>query len=460
MPATDLRTRLQRLRTHKQRAPEPPPEAPRPAQAGAQAGANELPGERIAAGRGAYHLIETRYPLNQKHGPRTLAEAFAHDPATAARLARDEALGRADMRALAFIDTETTGLAGGAGTLVFLVGVGVCEGDAFVVRQYFLSETASERAMFQALVADLTPRAGWITFNGKAFDLPLIESRLTLTRQRGALGQRPHLDLLMPARRLYRGRLPSCGLGDIERGVFKIAREDDDVPGWLIPQLYQAYLRTGNPREMRRVIYHNTVDILSMVTLTAHLLETFATPLPAAGRRTNDEGRSRPALAGSGEPSHAGRRRSSVAGTLADGVGRPIPEAADLLRLACWHEDQGRGAEAETAFRRALAGKLELPDRALGLTRLAALLKRQDRRAEAVPLWEQLASFSLDDASPFVELAKYYEWHGGDLGRAEAWTRRALALVGGLPGGWRRELAVAGLNQRLERVQAKLARSA
>ena len=466
MPAADLRTRLQRLRAYKQRAPEPPPEASPAAARPQPTQANELPGERIAAGRGAYQLIETRYPLSQQHGPRILAEAFAHDPATAARLARDEALGRADPRALAFIDTETTGLMGGAGTLVFLIGVGVCEDDAFVVRQYFMSDPACERALFQALVADLTPRAGWITFNGKAFDLPLIESRLTMTRQRGTLGQRPHLDLLMPARRLYRGRLPTCALGDIERGVFKIAREDDDVPGWLIPQLYNEYLRTGNPREMRRVIYHNTVDILSMVTLTAHLLEMFATPLNVAGRGTNphagtgDEGRSRAALAASAEPSRAGGRRSQERPIAGSVVGRPEPVAEDLLRLACWHADQGRAAEAEAAFRRALDGRLELPDRALALTRLAALLKRQDRRAEAVPLWEQLASFSLDDAGPFVELAKYYEWHGGDLGRAEAWTRRALALVGGLPGGWRRDLAVAGLNQRLARVRAKLARSA
>jgi uncharacterized protein YprB with RNaseH-like and TPR domain len=467
MPAADLRSRLQRLRAHKQPAPQPPPVAPRPTPLphSAPAAPNELPGQRITAGQGAFQLIETRYPLNQAHGPRTLAEAFAHDPATAARLARDEALGRADPRALAFIDTETTGLAGGAGTLVFLIGVGVCEAEDFVVRQYFLSEPAHERALWQALLTDLAPRAGWITFNGKAFDLPLIESRLTMTRQRGALGQRPHLDLLMPARRLYRGRLPSCALGDIERGVFKIAREDDDVPGWLIPQLYNDYLRTGNPREMRRVIYHNTVDILSMVTLTAHLLETFATPLEvkqplqSTGRKTVDEGRT-----GAGQRLAGGRRsqerpRAGLVVSRPGQASRADPAAEDLLRLGCWHDDQDRPDEAEAAFRRALGGALTLPDRALGLTRLAALLKRQARRAEAVPLWEQLASFSVNDSAPFVELAKYYEWHGGDLRRAEAWTQRALALVGSLPGGWQRDLSVAELSQRLERVRAKLARS-
>lgn len=450
MPSTDLRTRLQRLRVHKNRtlatdaaptgrAPAGPPLEPHttpPTVVGqARPNGRDLPGERIETSLGAFQRIDTTYQLDFAHGPKTLAQAFAHHPGTAARLARDEALAHADLRSLAFLDTETTGLAGGAGTLVFLIGIGAVEDDRFVLRQYFLLDPAHEPALLAALVDDLAPRTGYVTFNGRSFDLPLLETRLTMNRRRGALGQRPHLDLLMPARRLYRGRLPSCSLGDIERGVFNIAREDDDVPGWLIPQLYTDYLRTHNPREMQRVIYHNTIDILSMVTLTAHLLEVFGAPM-AGGPTTR--------------PSP---RAPSTAKTPAASPG-PTPE--DLLRLACWHADNGRPAEAEVAFTGALAGKLTLPDRTLGLTRLAALYKRLGRRAEAVPFWEQLASFTLDDPQPFVELAKYYEWHARDYRRAQAWVQRALALVGGWPPGWQREAAVTGLTQRLARVKAKL----
>jgi uncharacterized protein YprB with RNaseH-like and TPR domain len=447
MAATDLRTRLQRLRAHK--TPRVSPAVPEPAapvesgpprfvaRAAPAASAHGLPGQRVVTPQGAFQLIETRYALSFAHGPKCLGDLLAHDAATAARLARDEALGRADLRSLAFIDTETTGLAGGAGTLVFLVGVGACDGDAFVLRQYFLLDPGDEPALLATLIDDLAPRTGWVTYNGRAFDLPLLETRLTVNRRRGALGQRPHLDLLTPTRRLYRGRLPSCSLGDVERHVFAIAREDDDVPGWLIPQLYHDYLRTGNPREMRRVIYHNTVDILSMVTLAAHLLEVFATPFDS-GPRT--------ARAGGGEASPAAR---------AAAVHPAEPAPADLLRLACWHADNGRPAEAEPAFQRALAGKLSLTDRELGLNRLAALLKKQGRRAEAVPAWEQLASFSLDDPAPFVELAKYFEWHARDLRRAQVWTQRALALVGGWPPGWQREQLTADLTRRLERVKLK-----
>src|SRR5579859_4130393 len=370
--SSDLRARLQRLKLQKikrQMPPSVPVEAlqPRPARAARAEAAAGLPGLRVDTPLGSFQLIETVYDLDFQHGPKRLADLLTHDPAIAARLARDEKLAAADLAGLAFIDTETTGLAGGAGTLAFLVGVGLCAGDHFVLRQYFLLDPGHEEALLSRLVSDLETSAGWVTYNGRAFDLPLLETRLTMNRQRGALGQRPHLDLLTPTRRLYRGRLPSCSLGDIERGVFKIVRDQDDVPGYLIPQMYVDYLRTRRADEMRRVIYHNTIDILSMVTLAAHLMDVFATPFTAALPR--------PA------------RRAQPAS-------EPAPE--DLLRLGCWHADNARPAEAEAAFRSALEGRLALDDRRLALTRLAALLKRQDRPAEAVTAWEQLASFSVD----------------------------------------------------------------
>ncbi len=430
MPS-DLRARLQRLRPARKKIPASvppsvPPEvaAQRRAHTLTQRRALEdmaaLPGRELGTALGAFQLIEERYPLNFAHGPATLAEAFARDSATAAQLARAESLAAADLRGLAFLDTETTGLAGGAGTLVFLVGVGVCDGDEFVLRQYFLRDPAEEEALFAQLIADVAGCAGWVTFNGKSFDVPLLETRLTVNRMRGALGQRPHLDLLMPARRLYRGRLASCSLGSLEQNVLHIAREQDDVPGELIPQMYQDYLRTRDAREMRRVIYHNAIDILSMVTLMAHVLDIFAAPLTT---------------------------HHSPASTL---------NAEDTLRLAKWHADNGRLAEAEAAYPQALAGELSLEARAEGLRRFALLLKRQDRRAEAAPLWEQLASFTLDDPEPFVELAKHHEWHTRDMALALTWTERALKVLAAAPKSWQRAEAQAELEHRRARLKGKL----
>lgn len=437
MPS-DLRTRLQRLRVQKVKR-ELPPSVPAEVVAQRreqtlalkreQADRSVLPGREIVTPRGAFQLIENRYPLDFIHGPLPLAQAFARDPAIAAQLARNDSLAAADLRALAFVDTETTGLAGGAGTLAFLVGVGVCDvvTNEFVLRQYFLRDPAEEDALLTTLIQDVAHQAGWVTFNGKAFDMPLLETRLTLNRQRGALGQRPHLDLLMPARRLYRGRLASCSLGTLEQHILHLTREQDDVPGALIPQMYLDYLRTRDAYEMRRVIYHNAVDILSMVTLMGHVLDMFESSVTR-----------------SGPSSTASQQRSE----------KLTPE--DWLRLAQWHDDGGRLAEAEAAYRRALAGKINLEMRAIALDRFATLLKRLNRRAEAVPLWEQWASFTLDTCEPFIELAKYYEWHARDLSAAQQWTERALKLVNGWSKGWKKEEAATSLKKRQERLKFKM----
>ncbi len=430
MPASDLRARLQRLRVQKikREPPSAPSVAPAPSRPRPPAVSSDLPGREITTRLGGFQLVENFYALDHQHGPVRFGDLFAHNSTTAARLARDEALAGCDLRSLAFLDTETTGLAGGAGTLVFLVGLGLFEGDQFVLRQYFMRDPGEEEALLNTLVADLDGRAGWVTFNGRSFDLPLLETRLTMIGQRGALGRRPHLDLLHPARRLYQRRLPSCKLGEIESSIFHIIREQDDVPGELIPQMYLDYLRTGDPSDMRRVIYHNAMDVLSLVTLATHLLAVFSTQFSNL---------------------HAKRPRE------ASNLPPPTLHPEDLLRLARWHDDNHRPAEAESAYRRALEGQLSLEARRDGLTHLAALLKKQDRRAEAAPLWEQLASFTLDDPAPFTELAKFYEWHETDILQAIAWTRRALNIVNAGPRGWPRAEAAAALQHRLERLQTK-----
>ena len=425
MPTPDLRSRLKRLRVQRARRelpPSVPPSALKPR--AALAPGEGLPGEEMITSRGAFQLISKAYPVTMAHGAWTLAAWLERNPATAAGLvvpAADEL----DLRSLVFMDIETTGLAGGTGTLAFLIGAGTYQGDEFVLRQYFLRDPDEEDAMLNQLVEDLAPTAGWVTFNGRAFDLPILETRLTLNRQRGALGARPNLDLLPLARRLYRGRLPSCALVDLEKHVIGLQREQEDVPGALIPQMYLDYLRTRDPSDMRRVIYHNAMDILSMASLGAHLLEAFATPLEAA----------------------------PVAPAAPAEATAPQPEM--VLRLGMWHEANGRAEAAETAYRLALGGRLSLDDRRLGLMRLAALLKRQNRREEAAACWEQLASFSTEDPEPFVELAKYYEWHAADMRRAIAWTKRALRLVAGWPDDWRRAEIEDELKHRLDRLKSK-----
>ncbi len=362
-------------------------------------------------------LIEDRLPLDLVHGPGRLSDLLQHPAELAAVIGRDGALAEVDLRRLAFLDTETTGLAGGAGTFAFLVGVGRFEPNEglFTLKQYFLRDPAEEKAMLAALLEDLEASQGLVTFNGRQFDLPLLDSRLIMNfRRRPALSARPHLDLLPPARRLWRGRLESCSLGSLEAHALGIQRTEEDVPGAWIPGMYLEYLRTGDPRDMLRVIYHNAVDIVTMVSLASHLMETYSRP-PARARSPSES-----------------------------------------LALSRWRELEGQKEAAETGYLQALAGRLSDQERLRALARLSALLKRTRRRSQALSLWEEWASLDPADPEPAVELAIYYEWEARDLERASEWTATALVALTYWEKGWRLEYAREALERRMGRLKRKL----
>src|SRR5881397_1854418 len=170
-----------------------------------------------------------------------LVEAVAGPLDLLSAVARAAAPAR-DPRGLLFLDTEATGLAGGTGTYAFLVGVGHLDGDRFIVEQYFMRDFDEEPALLAALVPLLEQAAGVVTFNGSAFDLPLLETRFVLARRRWP-PRLPHLDLLRPARRVFAPRCADCRLTTLEREVLGLEREDD-VSGALIPALYFDFRRS------------------------------------------------------------------------------------------------------------------------------------------------------------------------------------------------------------------------
>jgi uncharacterized protein YprB with RNaseH-like and TPR domain len=414
--ATDLRDKLRQLGVTKGSAHLKPPVHPQ--------GRRSHPIEKLFDGQvvestlGRAFLVEERYAPDHPHGHARLAWLLEQQAGIAAQLGRDPALASVDLSRCVFLDTETTGLAGGTGTLAFLVGIGSFEAKAFCVRQFFLRDPDEEAAMLAALSERMEDGQAIVTFNGRGFDLPLLQARYVLARLRPAWLALPHLDLLMPARRVWRDRLPSCALSSLEANVLGVQRERDDVPGYLIPQMYLDYLQTGDAREMPRVMYHNRQDILSMVTLAAQLCQTFADPLAAE-----------------------------------------FIDPADLVSLGKWYDDLNMPVEAERAWRAALQRELPTTSRATALVRLGALLKRQDRRSEAVVAWEQLAQASEWDVTAHVELAKHWEWHAGDLGQAIVWTQAAQQIVATWPRGYARDLTGAQLVHRLERLRAKRERA-
>lgn len=370
-----------------------------------------LPGLQVAATpEGACALLDRVYPLQQQHGAHRLVELLDHSGACAARFCQDERLAALTFRDCLFLDTETTGL-NGAGTLAFMVGVGFFEDDAFVVRQYFLRDPGEEPAMLLLLDELFQGFAALVTFNGRSFDLPLLDGRFLINRMACDLLDRAHLDLLPPSRRLWRHRFSSCALSSLEENLLGVERTHEDVPGWLIPSLYYQYLQTGDGREMARVFYHNRIDMLSMVTLAARVARLF--DAPQAGDH-------------------------------------PL----ELLGLGKWKAALGFSAEAEKALRMAAAPELETAYYQEALLRLGALLKRGERRDEAVTVWQQAAVTSFGDVTAHVELAKHYEWHASDLEQALLWTKQALQLVDGSAPAVREEL-----EHRLARLQHKLGQS-
>jgi uncharacterized protein len=170
-----------------------------------------------------------------------------------------------------FFDLETTGLSGGAGTQAFLVGIGWFEGDgSFTTRQHLLVRHADESAMLRAVAGDLARSGALVSFNGKSFDAPVLETRYLFHRLEWALAGQPHIDVLHPARRFWKE--DECSLAVLEHQVLGAWREED-VAGFEIPSRYFQFLRSGDARLLAAVLEHNRRDLVSLAGLTSRLLE-------------------------------------------------------------------------------------------------------------------------------------------------------------------------------------------
>ncbi|MBI2161130.1 MAG: ribonuclease H-like domain-containing protein [Candidatus Rokubacteria bacterium] len=370
MPSLDdLRRVVRRIETRR---------PPRPAAPPVQ---EVLGGELHDTGAGQVLVVRREFPLSHRHGRYALGAAF-EAPLDLLSAAARAAAPVGEARGLLFLDTETTGLAGGTGTYAFLVGAGWLEDERLVLAQYFMRDFDDEPALLTALVPLFERASGVVTFNGAGFDLPLLETRFVLARHRWP-HDLPHLDLLRPSRRVWTGHFPDCRLGTLEREVLGLEREDD-VPGALIPALYFDFLRSRRAAPLRRVFDHNRDDILSLVSL----LGWFGRALVVQDDLEADE------LAGLGR----------------------LWEPADLDRaLAC--------------YRAALAAGLAGPAAQRVRLRLARWEKRAARWDAACALWEAASRHEAFDPLPWEELAKFHEHRRRDLAAARAIVEEALDLA-------------------------------
>ena len=314
-----------------------------------------------------------------------------------------------ELRRPLFLDTETTGLSGGTGTVAFLVGLAWREGEGIALAQYFLCDFDQEQALLWAVGQCVSQAGVLVSYNGRSFDWPLLQTRLVLRRAKWP--SPPHLDLLTLARRIFRPRLPDCALQTIEQSVLDLHRADD-LPGSLIPSRYFAWLRQGDPRVLDPVFLHNQQDVLSM----ALLLARFET------------------LLGGSDEMH------------------PL----DRFGRARFLEARGFQVEAIREYRQLwrehrVGGALRATRGALGL-RLARLLRRQGRWEEARAVLEECWHTQTYPYPAAIELAKLLEHQARDLTAArrivsDALRLLALAVVSNAQ--WRTDLE--RRQQRLER---------
>jgi len=289
-----------------------------------------------------------------------------------------------------FLDTETTGLAGGTGTYAFLVGLAWWDAGGLQVEQLFLRDFSEEHSLLQALAEQVAKRPVLVTYNGKTFDWPLLENRFTMTRAIRVPPLLAHLDLLHPARALWRLRLGSVRLADLERQVLDPQRlgwsRDDDMSSALIPQYYFDYLRGGSGKPLVGVVRHNQMDLRGLAALFGKINT----------------------LLDAGE----------------DGFAET--HSVDLFGLSRFLHRRGEKELAYTACARALNTGLRAEFRPQATRELAMMSKRRGDAEGAAALWHELVGHRQDAVLACEQLAIHYERHAQNFTRALEFAQLGL----------------------------------
>ena len=223
-------------------------------------------------------LREKRFDLDFLHGQYQINSFLNISQNILKLVSKQSDLVNYDPFKVLFIDTETTGLAGGTGTFTFIIGVGFFTDDEFMIQQFFLNDFNAESAQLFKLAEILKSKSTLVSFNGKTYDIPLLKSRFILNRIDINWDRFNHIDLLHACRRLWGKNIGSCTLQNVEKHILKLQREGD-IPGSQIPQLYFNYLLDKNITPLIKVFKHNAIDILSLVSIAQSASELFQNPL-------------------------------------------------------------------------------------------------------------------------------------------------------------------------------------
>jgi uncharacterized protein YprB with RNaseH-like and TPR domain len=352
-----------------------------------------LPGRYHRTPAGDAYIVDERYPYDHLYGSTRLRLTTPLKTISQwAGLVIKDDLGNSEEHSFhlprfpAYLDIETTGLSGGTGIYAFLIGIGRFEDEGFHLAQFFMRDPAEEPAILLAIEEFIAPCDSLVTYNGKSFDVPILNTRYIAQHWESPLRDLPNLDLLYLARRLWRDRLSSRSLGNIETFILGARRSEEDIPGWMIPQMYFDYLRSGDARPLRSVFYHNAMDILAIAALLNYLAQLLERPSDSQ------------------------------------------PEVmTDLLGVARLYEELGRLEEAALIYKQCLEAGLPETNLWEAVKRLSYLKKRTGDYPSAITLWEQAAKQK--HVYAHVELAKYFEHQVHQYEDAARWTREAITIV-------------------------------
>lgn len=360
---------------------------------------------------GDYCLVrEVVYPLNHQHGIYQLGQ-FLHAIKAWNKTNHSHPLSANGYRPedLFFFDTETTGLGGGVGNTIFLLGHAQIQEERVVVRQHILPRPGSEIPLYSSFL-EKVDYTTLVTYNGKAFDWPQVKSRHTLIRNHvPKLPQFGHFDLFHASRRIWKHKLDRLKLSVVEKEVLDIHRVDD-VPGFLAPMIYFDFVETQNPEGMMGILKHNELDILSLITLYTHLTYQL----------------------------------------LGIDQSQTVQEAFEVGR---WYSYIGEEIAAEKTFSEISAGSTR--EAFLARWHLSLHLKKQKNFIASVEIWEDLSEIAESDIAfdSLLELSKWYEHREKDYDKAFSCCQKAQAILTSELGN--KGKLVGEMTKRMERITKK-----
>jgi len=381
-----LRRRIARI-DRKYAAPRPRAAAPSPVPEEPQIPEDYFPFQEVETEMGRHFETEKLYERHRRHGSVGIADLEDLSENLLDPISGGTIRG-VPCAKWCFLDTETTGLAGGSGTYAFLIGVGRITPRGFAIRQFFMRDFGEEASVLHALDDHLKQFDVLITYNGRTYDQPLLETRYRITRQRPPFARLEHLDLLFGARRLWNLRFDSCRLVELENQILGVERQGD-LAGELIPYVYFDYLRTREIFRLVPIFHHNAIDILTLACLTAIVPKAFHAPEQAG-----------------------------------------FAHGAEMVGLARWWRQAEQHDTALGLLRQAL--DRDLPDELMFRTLwdVAALEKKLGRAHAAVGVLTDLAASPNPWRAPaLVELAKYYEHRERNYSMALEMTHSAMELA-------------------------------